>query len=76
MRKLHFLASSALTLGLITSMTGLAFAEPSADLAPANPSPVVGVDAAIPYTESERAQNWEKLKFGMFIHWGVYSNFG
>ena len=76
MRKLHFLASSALTLGLITSMTGLAVAEPSADLAPANPSPVVGVDAAVPYTESERAQNWEKLKFGMFIHWGVYSNFG
>lgn len=34
---------------------------------------VIGIPAAVDYDASERIANWQKLQFGLFMHWGVYS---
>lgn len=39
-------------------------------------TPVSGVSAAVPLNESPRVAEWQRLKFGMFVHWGVYSELG
>ncbi|WP_233558310.1 alpha-L-fucosidase [Tessaracoccus sp. OH4464_COT-324] len=36
---------------------------------------VKGVPAVVPHSDSERIANWQKLQFGLFMHWGVYSMF-
>ncbi len=37
------------------------------------PLSVTPIDTSKIDYNSERIQNWKTLKFGMFIHWGVYS---
>ncbi|WP_175957116.1 alpha-L-fucosidase [Schaalia sp. Marseille-Q2122] len=42
--------------------------------APALPAlPVRGVDGLVPLNADARIAAWQRLQFGLFVHWGVYS---
>jgi len=61
----------ALTAG--TLLTGVACKEQT----PAQPAAAVSHSAASPPPEHDRRiQWWRDAKFGMFIHWGLYSQLG
>ncbi|WP_269747779.1 alpha-L-fucosidase [Agromyces laixinhei] len=36
---------------------------------------VTGSPAVVPYSSEERIADWQRLQFGLFMHWGVYSMF-
>ena len=40
------------------------------------PSAPTGVPAAVPLSDSTKVANWQKLQYGMFMHFGVYSVYG
>lgn len=37
--------------------------------------PLAGVDATVAFSPTPRLANWQRLQFGLFLHWGVYSLF-
>lgn len=64
-----------LLLSAILAVGGIAAAQ--ADPLPSqHSSALTGVPAAVPLSDDARIKAWQDLRFGLFIHWGVYSNFG
>lgn len=37
---------------------------------------IKGIKGAIEYSTDERIAAWQRLQYGMFIHWGIYSELG
>lgn len=37
---------------------------------------VEGITGQVPFSKDQRIAAWQKLKYGMFIHWGLYSEIG
>ncbi|WP_020672888.1 alpha-L-fucosidase [Amycolatopsis nigrescens] len=35
-----------------------------------------GIDGVVPQSTDERIAAWQRMQYGMFIHWGVYSQLG
>lgn len=62
--------SVALTLGGITA----AHADPQPQPQPGTPE-ITAVPAAMSLSDNPRIKAWQDLRFGLFIHWGVYSTF-
>ncbi|WP_165867098.1 SHIRT domain-containing protein [Schaalia canis] len=62
--------SVALTLGGITA----AHADPQPQPQPGTPE-ITAVPAAMSLSDNPRIRAWQDLRFGLFIHWGVYSTF-
>lgn len=54
---------------LLTYPVDLAWADQS------DSAGITGISAVVPRSENERIANWQRLQFGLFVHWGVYSMF-
>ncbi|WP_165214673.1 alpha-L-fucosidase [Schaalia sp. ZJ1691] len=61
--------------GLSLVFTGLLSPVSHAATPTDNDGPIQGVSAVVPYSTDTRIANWQKLQFGLFMHWGVYSTF-
>ena len=59
--------------GALALTVANAEAMPSSTAAQAQPTPA---DAAQAATRAQRMAWWHQAKFGMFIHWGLYSVIG
>ncbi|WP_080872717.1 alpha-L-fucosidase [Oceanobacillus timonensis] len=35
-----------------------------------------GIFGAVPFSSNSKVRSWQELKYGMFIHWGLYSELG
>lgn len=70
MHTVRKIVGSALAGIVATAMLGTA-----AVAAPAENETIQPIDAAIPASTLPRAAQWQDMKFGMFIHWGVYSTY-
>lgn len=62
-------ATVALVAGCALAAGGPAQANPA-------PKPIDAYPAAIPLSTDTNIANWEKLQFGMFVHWGMFSSYG
>ena len=59
-----------------TSTSSFAPPTPSPSTTPVSQAPALpvrGVDGLVPLSTDPRIAAWQRLQFGLFIHWGVYS---
>lgn len=72
----HF--TSLLTAGALalTSLVALPSATHAQESTPTTPTPEIApVSAAMPLSSNPKIKAWQDLRFGLFIHWGVYSEY-
>lgn len=68
--------TTLLTAGAL-ALTGLvAQASPARADDPAHGAEVAPLPAAMPLSRDPKIKAWQDLRFGLFIHWGVYSEYG
>lgn len=70
------IVSSLAATALLVGGGALSPAFASVQTSQENVGDILGAPAAVEKSANERIAAWQKLQFGLFMHWGVYSMFG
>ena len=69
------IVSSLATAALLIGGGALSPAFASVQTSQENVGDILGAPATVEKSTNERIAAWQKLQFGLFMHWGVYSMF-
>ncbi|MFV5992259.1 alpha-L-fucosidase [Streptomyces sp. NPDC056231] len=75
MRHRHWLMTMLVGL-LVAALVPLSGPATAAEPAGTPPERVKGIPGTIPVSEDADLAAWQRLQYGMFIHWGLYSELG
>lgn len=68
------LTAGALALSSLVALPSATHAQESLETTPA--ADTAPVSAAMPLSSDSKTKAWQDMRFGLFIHWGVYSMYG